>query len=171
MPDDARPRSSTPVKQERTVLGPVTVSVEVHEVPESEQDEDSASEIPLTGLAHMTLGTQTGSTLSHPRDPSPPLSREVRGDPGRTLTLDPAKPIAELVGRIRAHLSPTRGFDSCGFGVPPLDGNDLVVLEGYVDQVGWANLPLLQPKQVERMSGGPNPGAARDCYSSDPVRG
>ncbi len=38
--------------------------------------------------------------------------------PGRPLTLDPAKPIAELVGRIRAHLSPTRGFASGGFRVP-----------------------------------------------------
>ncbi len=64
VPDDTRPRSSTPVKQEETVVEPVMVSVEVHEVPESEQDDDSASENPLTGLAHMTLGTQTGSTLS-----------------------------------------------------------------------------------------------------------
>ncbi len=32
----------------------------------------------------------------------------------------------------------------------PLDGDDLVALEGYVDRVGWAKLPLLQPKQVER---------------------
>ncbi len=119
MPDDARPRSSTPVKQEGTVVGPVTMSVEVHEVSESEQDENSASENPLTGLAHMTLGTQTGSTLSRPRDPSPPPSREVRGDPGRPLTLDTAKPIAELVGRIRTHLSPTLGFASGGFGPPP----------------------------------------------------
>ncbi len=58
--------------------------------------------------------------------------------------------MAELVGRIRANLSPTQGFASSGFGVPPLDGDDLVVLEGYVDRVGWANPLLLQPKQVER---------------------
>ncbi len=35
--------------------------------------------------------------------------------------------------------------------VPPLDSDDLVALEGYVDQVGWTNLPMLQPKQVDRM--------------------
>ena len=126
------------------------MSVEVHEVPDSEQDEDSVSEDPLTALAHMTLGTQTGSDLPCQKDPSPPPSREVREDPGQTLTLNPARPMAELVGRIRAHLSPTRGFASGGFGVPPLDGDDLVALEGYVDQVGWANLPSLQPKQVDR---------------------
>ncbi len=74
MPNDARPHSSTPVKQEGTAVEPVTVSVEVHEVPESEQDEDSVSENPLTALAHMTLGTQTGSELPRPRDPSQPPS-------------------------------------------------------------------------------------------------
>ncbi len=119
VPDDARPRSSTPVKQEETVVEPVTVSVEVHKVPESEQDEDNVSENQLTGLAHMTLGTQTGSTLPRQRDPSLPPSREVTEDPGRPLTLDPAKPIAELLGRIRSHVSPTRGFASGGVGVPP----------------------------------------------------
>ena len=148
--NDALPSSATPAKQEGTTADPVTVSVEVHEVPESEQDEGSVSEDPLTALAHMTLETQTGSELPRPRDPSQPSSLEVTGNPGRPLTLDPARPIVELVGRIRAHLSPTRGFASGGFGVPPLDGDDLVALEGYVDQVGWANLPLLQPKQVER---------------------
>ncbi len=148
--DDDRPSSSTPVKLEGTAADQVTVSVEVHEVPDSEQDEDSVSENPLTALAHMTLGTQTGSELPHQRDPFPPPSREVRKDSGRSLTLDPARPMAELVGRIRAHLSPIWAFASGGFGVPPLDGDDLVALEGYVDQVGWVNLPLLQPKQVDR---------------------
>ncbi len=53
------------------------------------------------------------------------------------------------MGRVRTHLSPTWGFASGGFGVPPLSSDDLVVLEGYIAQVGWADLPLLQPKQVE----------------------
>ncbi len=149
LPDNARPCSSTPVKQEGTTVEPVTVSVEVHEVPDSEQDEDSVSESPLTALAHMTLGTQTGSELPRQRDPSQPLSREVTGNPAWPLTLDPARPIAELVGRVCAHLSPTRGFASGGFGVPPLSAGDLAMLEGYAVQVGWGDLPLLQPKQVE----------------------
>ena len=53
------------------------------------------------------------------------------------------------MGRVRAHLSPLRGFASGGFGVPPLSGDDLVVLDVYVAQVGWTDLPLLQPKQFE----------------------
>ncbi len=151
MSNDALPSSAIPAKQEGTAADPVMVSVEVHEVPESEQDEDSVSENPLTVLAHMTLRTQTGSELPCQRDPSQPSSLEVTGNPGRPLTLDPAKAIAELVSRIRAHLSPTRGFASGGFGVPPpLNGDDLVALEGYDDRVGWTNLPSLQPKQVDR---------------------
>ena len=149
MPDDARPSSSTPVKQEGTAAAPVTVSVEVHVVPHSEQDVESVSGSPLTALTRMTLGTQTGSALPHQRDPSPPPSREVREEPARHLTLDPAKPIAELVGRVRAHLEPPLGSASGGFGVPPLTADDLVVLEGYIARVGWEVLPLLQPKQVE----------------------
>ncbi len=50
---------------------------------------------------------------------------------------------------MRAHLSPTRGFASGGFGVPPLSGDDLAVLEGWIRKVGWTDLPLVQPKQVE----------------------
>ncbi len=72
MPDNARPRRSTPVKQEGTTVELVMVSVEVHEVRDSEQDEDSVSESPLTALAHMTLGTQTGSELPCQREPSQP---------------------------------------------------------------------------------------------------
>ncbi len=97
----------------------------------------------------MTLVTQTGSELPRQRDPSQPPSWEVTGNPARPLTLDPARPIAALVGRVRAHLSPTKGFASGGFGVPPLTGDDLDVLEGYNAQVGWEMLPLLQAKQVE----------------------
>ncbi len=48
-----------------------------------------------------------------------------------------------------AHLSRTRAFTSGGFGVPPLSGDDLVVLEGLVSKVGWEDLLLVQPKQVE----------------------
>ncbi len=48
-----------------------------------------------------------------------------------------------------AHLSPTRGFASGGLRVPPLSGDDLAVLEGWIGKVGWTDLPLVQPKQVE----------------------
>ncbi len=149
MPDDARLSSSTAAKQEGTAAEPITVSVEVHVVPDSDQDVDNVSESPLTALARMTLGTQTGSDLPRQRDPPQPPSREVGEDPRRHLTLDPAKRLAELVDRMRAHLSPTRGFTSSGFGVPPLSGDNLVVLEGYIAKVGWMDLPLIQPKQVE----------------------
>ncbi len=50
---------------------------------------------------------------------------------------------------MRAHLSPTRGFASGGFGVPPLSGDDLAVLEGWISKVGRTDLPLVEPKQVE----------------------
>ncbi len=61
MPDDARPSSSTPVKQEGTAAEPVNVSVEVHEVPDSDQDVEDARESPLAALSRMSLGTQTAS--------------------------------------------------------------------------------------------------------------
>ena len=118
-------------------------------VPDSDQDAEDVSESPLTALARMTLGTQTGGDLPCQRDPSQPPSLEVQGNPERHLTLDPARPIAELMGRVRAHLSPPLGSASGGFGVPPLTGDDLVVLEGYIAKVGWEELPSLQPKQVE----------------------
>ncbi len=146
--NDALPSSSAPATQEGTAADPMTVSVEVYEVPESEQDEHNMSEDPLTALAHMSLGTQTFSELPRQEDSQSP-SWEITGNPGRTLTLDPAKPIAEIVGRLRFHLSPTWGYASGGVRVPFLDSNDLVALEGYVDQLRWVNLPSLQPKQVD----------------------
>ncbi len=42
------------------------------------------------------------------------------------------------------------GYASGGVRVPFLDRDDLVALEGYVDQVGWVDLEFLQPKQVGR---------------------
>ncbi len=149
VPDDARPSGSTPAKEEGTAADPIAVSIEVHVVPDSDQDVDSVSESPLTALAQMTMGTQTGSELPRPRDPSNPPSREVGEDPRWHLTLDPARPLAELVGRVRSHLSPTRGFASSGFGVSPLSADNLVVLEGYLARVEWTDLLFLQPKQVE----------------------
>ncbi len=139
--NDAPPSSSTPVMQEGTAANPVTVDVEVHEVPESELDEDIVSE---------TLGTQTGSQLPSQEDSFQPPAREVMENPERILTLDPAIPLATLVGQIHAHLSPVRGYASGGERIPALDGNDLVALEGYIEHVGWENLPSLQPKQVNR---------------------
>ncbi len=51
---------------------------------------------------------------------------------------------------MRAHLSPTRGYAPSAERVPPFDRDDLAALEGYIEQVGWTELPLLQPKQVPR---------------------
>ncbi len=136
--------------QEGTAADPVTVSAEVYEVPESELDEDNVSEDPLAALVHMTLGTQTGSELPRQEDSFQPPLREVMGNPERILTLNLAMPLATLVGWIHAHLSPVRGYASGGERVPPLDGDDLVALEGYVAHVGWEDLPSLQPRQVDR---------------------
>ncbi len=72
VPDDARPSSSTPAKQEGTAAEPVKVSIEVHVVPDSDQDVDDVSESPLGELSCMTLGIQTGSALSRQRDPPQP---------------------------------------------------------------------------------------------------
>ncbi len=91
----------------------------------------------------------SSSKLPRQRDSPQPPSRDTGENPERHLTLDPARPLAELVGRVRAHLSPTRGLASGGFGVPPLSSDDLVMLEGYISKVGWTDLPLVQPKQVE----------------------
>ncbi len=107
--NDALPSSATSVKQEETAADPVTVSAEVYEVPESEQDEENVSEDPLTALAHMSLGTQTGSELHCQEDSAQSPPQEITGKPGRILTLDPARPTAEIVGHLRAHLSPTWG--------------------------------------------------------------
>ncbi len=49
---------------------------------------------------------------------------------------------------MRAHLSPTRGFDSGGVRVPPLSSDDIAMLGGWIDKVGWTDLPLVQPTQV-----------------------
>ncbi len=148
--NDALPSSSASIKQEETADNVVTVSVDVHGVPNSEQDEGDVSEDPLAALAHATLGTQTGSELSRQEDPFHLSSAEEMENEGRTLILDPAKPVAELVGQMRAHLSPTWGYAPSGERVPPFDSDDLDMLEGYVEQVGWTELPLLQPKQVPR---------------------
>ncbi len=71
MPDSTRPSSSTPVKQEGTTAKPVKLSVEVHVVPDSDQDIDDVSESSLGVLSHMTLGTQTGCLArgTHPNLP------------------------------------------------------------------------------------------------------
>ncbi len=148
--DDAPQSSSTPVFQEGTAAESVTVDVEVHEVPGSEPYEGSVSENPHVALIHMTLGTQTGSELPSQKDSFQPPVREVMGNPERILTLYPAVPLATLVGQIRAHLSPVRGYASGGERIPALDGDDLVALEGYVEELGWENLPSLRPKQVDR---------------------
>ncbi len=148
--NDAPPSSSTPVIQEGTAANPVTVDVEVHEVPDSEQDEDVANEKPLPALTHPTLGTQTGSTLPSLEDSFQPPMWERMGNPERILTIDPAMPLPALVGRIHAHLSPVRGYASGSERIPALDGDDLVALEGYLERLGWEKLSTLQPLQVDR---------------------
>ncbi len=82
VPDGARPSSSAHVKQEGTAAQPVKVSVEVHVVPDSDQDVDDVSESLLAALSRMTLGTQTGSELPRQRDPPQPPSQEVGEDTG-----------------------------------------------------------------------------------------
>ncbi len=148
--DDAPQSSSTPVFQEGTAAESVTVDVEVHEVPGSELDEGIVSENPQIALIRTTLGTQTGSKLPCQEDSSQLPAREVMGNPERILTLDPAMPLATLVGRIRAHLSPVRGYASGGERIPAPDGDDLVALEGYLERVSSENLLSLQPRQVDR---------------------
>ncbi len=138
VPDSARPSSSTPVKQEGIAGQPIVVSVEVHMVPDSDQDVDDVSKSPLGALSRMTLGTQTSIALPRQRDPPQPPSRDIGEDTGRPLTLDPARPLAELVGRMCAHLSPTRGFASDGLRVPPLSGDDITMLGGWIDKVEWS---------------------------------
>ena len=139
----------SPSHQESKAAQPIEVSVEVHVVPVPDQDVVDVSESPLDALSHMTLGTHTGSELPRQRDSLQPPSRDIGEDTGRHLTLDPARPSAELMGRIRAYLSPTRGSAPGGVRVPALSGDDLVALEGWISRVGWTDLPLVQPKQVE----------------------
>ncbi len=74
--NDALPSRSAPVKQEGTADNAVTVSVEVHEVADFEQDEGGVSEDPLAALTHTTLGTQTGRELSRQEDPFQLSSQE-----------------------------------------------------------------------------------------------
>ncbi len=90
VPDSARPSSSTPVKQEGTAAQPLEVSVEVHVVPDSEQDEADAQEGPIGAHSRMSLGTQVGSTLSHQGDQSQSPSQSTGQEPAlcRSLQLD-----------------------------------------------------------------------------------
>ncbi len=62
MPDDARPSGSTPAKQERTAAKPVKVSIEVHVVPNSDQDVEEANESPLREPVSRTLSLVTGDS-------------------------------------------------------------------------------------------------------------
>ncbi len=102
--NDALPSSSAPVEQEEAADKPVAVSVEVHTVPDSEQDEGGVSEDPLEALTRATLGTQIARELSLQEDSFQLSSQEEMEYEGRTLTLDPAKPLAELVGQMHAYL-------------------------------------------------------------------
>ncbi len=89
--DNARPSSSTPVKQEETATQPLEVSVEVHVVPDSEQDEADVSEGPVGALSRMSLGTQVDSALSHQRDQSQSPSRSTGDESALCLKVDQTK--------------------------------------------------------------------------------
>ncbi len=146
--DDTRPSSLTPAKQEETAVEPLEVSVEGHVVPDSEQDEADMSEGTTGALSRMSLGTQMGSALPHQEDliQSPP--RNTGDDIELHLNLDPARPVAELMGQMRAHLSSAPGFATGGERVPPLSKNNVVVVGQWIDHVGLENLLTVQPKQV-----------------------
>ncbi len=148
MPGSARPSSSTPVKQEETAAQPLEVSVEVHVVPDSDQDVADVSEGPISALSRMSLGTQAGSTLSRQRDPPQPPSWDIEEGTERHLNLDPARPVAELVEQMRAYISPTPGLVSSGLSLPPLSHDDTVVVGEWINHVGLMSLLLVQPKQV-----------------------
>ena len=96
---DARPSSSTPVRQEDAADEPIVVGVEVHVVSDSEQEGNDVSGSPLEALARMTLGTQTGGGLPRRSDPE---------DTGLHLTIDPARPLAELVARMQPNSHPLK---------------------------------------------------------------
>ncbi len=74
--------------------------------------------------------------------------QDTGDDIERHLNLDPAKPVAEFVGQMRAQLSPTPGLASGGVRVPPLSNDDFVMVGQWIDRVGLKNLPLVQSKQV-----------------------
>ncbi len=59
--DNTRPSSSTPVKQEGMAAQPLEVSVEVHVMPDSEQDDADVSKGPVGALSRMSLGTRLGT--------------------------------------------------------------------------------------------------------------
>ncbi len=136
--NDTRPSSSTPVKQEGTATQTLQVSAEVHVVSGPEQDTADASEDLVGALSCMSLGTQVSSELSHQRDPSLSPPRSTVDDSVPCLTLDLAKPVAELVGQMRAQLSPSQGLVPDGMRVPPLSTDDVVVVGQWIDRVGLA---------------------------------
>ncbi len=108
MPNSARPSSSTPVKQEGTAVQPLEFSVEVHMLPDSEQDDADVSKGPVGALSRMNLGTQVGSALSHPEDPSQSPSRSTAGESALCLRVDQTKSTVEAYNQIRAELQLTR---------------------------------------------------------------
>ena len=97
--DSARPSSSTPVKLEGTAAQPLEVSVEVHVVPNSEQDVAGASEGPVGALSCMSLGPQVGSALSHQGDQFPSPSRSTGDESALCLKVDQTKSTVEAYNR------------------------------------------------------------------------
>ncbi len=146
--DSARPSSSTPVKQEGTAAQPLEVSVEVHVVPDSEQDETDVSEGPIGALSRMSLGTQVGSALSHQRDQSQFPSRSTGDESALCLRVDQIKSTVEAYNQIRAELQLTRDPISGGEELAPLSDEDMAVFEQVVLKVGLENVPHLQLKQL-----------------------
>ncbi len=146
------------------------MSAEVYVVTEPERGAAGARESPLQVLYRMSLGTQVNSELPYQGDPSLSPPRSTEGDITPCLDLDPAKPVAKLVGQMHAQLSPSRGLVPGGVRVPPLSNNDIVVLGQWINQVGLEKLPLVQPKQVTGGQG-VDPGASRSQDPSGSTRG
>ncbi len=151
MPDSTRPSSSTPVKQEGTAAQPLEVSVEVHVVPDSEQDDTDMIEGPVGELSCMSLGTQVGITLSHQRDQSQSPSRSTGDESVLCLKVDQTKSTVEAYHHICAELQLTRNPISGGEELVPLSDEDMATFEQLVLRVGLENVPYLQLKQLPNM--------------------
>ncbi len=148
--DSARPSSSTPVKQEGTAAQPLEVSVEVHVVPDSEQDAADVSEGPVGALSRMSLVTQVGSELFHQTDQSQCPSWSTGDESALCLKVDQTKSMVDAYNQIRAELQLARDPVSGGEELAPLPDYDMAAFEQLVLRLGLENVPYLQPKQLTK---------------------
>ncbi len=117
-------------------------------VTEPEHDATDVSEGPARVLSHMSLGTQVSSELSHQSDASLSPQQSTEGEITLCLNLDPARPVAQLVGQMRTQLSPSQGLVPGSMRVPLLSNDDVVVLGQWIDQVRLLKLPLVQGVKI-----------------------